>query len=159
MTQASNLHHRALFYAPQNREDSRSSDYESRFVSRHSWFFRKQQIKIREASRSMAQINEWKLVSVSDWWKEYFFTHYSTSVFCLNRKLDSFVKCLFSTHSASSPPFDLTNCRCDSSGSLSFDEQMGLGSLLELLLFFWSSKFCSSLSLPSRLEPPEMEEN
>lgn len=62
-------------------------------------------IKNRQASLNGNQINEWKLVSRLE---RTFLWHYPTSVACLNRKLDSFVKCLFSTHFlqafASSPP-------------------------------------------------------
>lgn len=93
-----NLRHRALLYAPQNREDSRSSDFESqcRFFSSILDSFANK--KAREASRSAAQISEWKLVSDSDWWKRTFYTHYPTSVPRMNRKLDSFVKCLPALH-------------------------------------------------------------
>lgn len=62
-------------------------------------------IKSRQASLNGNQINEWTLVSRLE---RTFLWHYPTSVACLNRKLDSFVKCLFSTHFlqafASSPP-------------------------------------------------------
>lgn len=89
---------RALFHAWQNREDSRSSDFKSRFSlsrSRHSWFFRKQQ---KAQGESLNRTNQRMEISFRLWLmaKNIFHEHYSTSVRCLNRKLDSFVKFLFS---------------------------------------------------------------
>lgn len=149
-----NLHHRALFYAPQNREDSRSTDFKSRcFFSSFLALCRREHKRTHEASRSMARIGEWKLVSDSDWWQELVCLNYPTSVGDVNRKLDSFVKCSISTHSAPSfrffPTFGLTNC--DSSVcSVSFS-RTGLGS--GLASFFSSrtqSFFCCSSPEGSR---------
>lgn len=58
---AGNLPHRTLFHGSENRKDSRSSDFKSRcffLIILNSFAY----IKTREASRSMAQINEWTLI-------------------------------------------------------------------------------------------------
>lgn len=55
--------------------------------------------KRHEATRWMAQINEWK-ISFRLGLMERIFFYIIQLPFALNRKLDSFVKCLFSTHSS-----------------------------------------------------------
>lgn len=77
---------RALFYAPQNREDSRSSDFESRLVvlliilNSHREKWNRARGAVDESLNERNSTNG-KLVSDSDWWSaRTCLVHYPTSV-------------------------------------------------------------------------------
>lgn len=123
--------HRSLFYAPQNREDSRSSDFESRLVFSSSFlilFRKKRRTRRSPASRSMDAIQRMgnQFQTLIDGAQELPRT-LSNFRSPLNRKLDSFEK-VSSTQAVDSSP---THLRLD---------QLRLKCLCELLRLFLGRK-------------------